>query len=311
MSRLPFILVFSMLSTSCATLMNRSDTSIVVYTTEPSLISIESKTFKTYENKTVIPVERKNEALKIIASTDSLRKEFSVEPRNSAWYWLNIPFNYGIGMIVDGKKPKRYAYPKRIFVDSKDSTGTYEKFGRGNRKGEWQLHVSLPHVNSFLFVPEHEGVKTKTGFMGLSAGLDHYHTQNQYLSVGIWGVMDLLVPVPAPIDYSGEHAFMRSGFITLSNNHRLGRFSVGYGLAYVKNTWDFVYFDRFDPPPPTRKAVKRSHNALGFFLPAYFQTGENFHIGVLYRPTFFRSTLDDKFVYEHLISVDLAWKIGL
>lgn len=51
--------------------------------------------------------------------------------------------------------------------------------------------------------------------------------------------------------------------------------------------------------------------ALGFVFPTYFQFGEYFSVGVIYRPTFYRPDLTDKFAYEHLISVDFAWKIRL
>lgn len=122
---------------------------------------------------------------------------------------------------------------------------------------------------------------------------------------------DFFVPFPAAVDISGEYELMSSRYASVSNNHRLGRFSFGYGLSYSKNTWDYRYYDRFDPPPLAREPIKRSHNAFGLVFPTYFQLGEQFNIGVIYRPTFFRPTMTYKFAYEHLISIDFAWKIRL
>lgn len=41
------------------------------------------------------------------------------------------------------------------------------------------------------------------------------------------------------------------------------------------------------------------------------QRSEDFNIGIVYRPTFYRPDLINKFKYEHLISIDFAWKIRL
>lgn len=262
-------------------------------------------------NKVNLNVERKNDKLQIVASTDSLAKTFEIEPRNSFMYWSNIFFNYGIGMLVDRNNPKRYSYPQSIYINSSDTNSRYYLFGQSNNKGELYLHLSLPYINSFRLTPDNEGTKINTGFWGLTIGLDYYHSKNQFVNIGISGVSDFFVPVPAAVDIGGEYELMSSRYISISNNHKLRRFTIGYGLSYARNTWDFRYYDRFDPLPPTREPVKKSSNAFGLIFPTYFQVGEHFHIGVVYRPTFYRPTMIDKFKYEHLISIDFAWKIRL
>ncbi len=291
--------------------MNQSHKDITIYTTEPSKIILNRDTINTIDNKATLKVERKKEVLNVTASTDSLTKTIEVEPKNSFMYWSNIFGNYGIGMLVDRNNPKRYTYPQRIYINSTDTISRYYRYSQANKKGELHLHISLPHINSLNLTPENEGAKSNTGFWGLTIGLDYYHSKNQFLNIGISGVSDFFVPFPAAVDISGEYELMSSRYGSISNNHRLGRFSLGYGLSYAKNTWDFRYYDRFDPPPPTREPVKKSSNAFGLIFPTYFQLGEHFNIGVTYRPTFYRPRMTDKFKYEHLISIDFAWKIRL
>lgn len=297
--------------TSCATIMNQTHKNITVYTTEPSEIIFQKDTIKTLYNKANLNVERKNEKLQIVANNDSITKTFEIEPRNSFMYWSNIFCNYGIGMLVDRNNPKRYSYPQRIYINSSDTISRYYLFGQSNNKGELYLHLSLPYINSFRLTPDNEETKINTGFWGLTIGLDYYHSKNQFINLGISGVSDFFVPVPAAVDLSGEYELMSSRYISISNNHKLRRFTIGYGLSCAKNTWDFRYYDRFDPPPPTREPVKKSSNAFGLIFPTYFQVGEHFNIGVVYRPTFYRPNMVDKFKYEHLISIDFAWKIRL
>ena len=180
-----------------------------------------------------------------------------------------------------------------------------------NKKGELHLHISLPYINSFRMLPEKEGTKINTGFNGLAIGFDYYHSNNQFVSFWGAGVQDFFMPPLGAIDMSGEWELMNSLYISLSNNHRVRRFTFGYGLSYGRNTWDFIYTDRFDPPPPTREPVKKSHNAIGLIFPTYFQLREHFFIGAIYRPTFIRPNMQNKFVYEHLISIDFVWKIRI
>lgn len=306
-----FILTVSTLLTSCASIMNQSHTHITVYTTEPSEIILNRDTILTIDNQATLKVERKNEVINIIATSDSLTKEIEVEPKNSIMFYSNIFFNYGFGMLLDRKNPKRYAYPQRIFINSEDTDNRFYRYGHPNMKGDFHMHISMPHINTFMSQPENEESKINTGFWGLTIGLDYYHQKNQFLNFSISGVSDFFVPVPAAIDIIGEYELLSSRYVSFSNNHRLARFTLGYGLSYARNTWDLRFYDRFDPPPPTREPIKRSHIAFGFVFPTYFQFGERFHLGAIYRPTLMRPGLTNKFKYEHLISIDFAWKIRL
>ena len=310
MRQVLFILIASILLSSCATIMNQPYKNVKVYTTEASRIIYRHDTIKTKNNKANLWVERKKELLSIVAITDSITKTIEVKPRNSFMYWSNIPY-FGIGMLVDMKNPKRYSYPKRIYINSADTISKYYHYSQSDNKGELHLHLSLPYINSFSLKPQNEARKANTGFWGLSIGLDYYHSNNQFVNLGTSGVLDFFLPTLGAVDLIGEHELMNSWYISLSNNHKLRRFSVGYGLSYGKNTWSLGYSDWGDPPPPTRDPVTKSHNAFGLIFPTYFQCSEHFNIGVVYRPTFYRPNLTDKFSYEHLISIDFAWKISI
>jgi hypothetical protein len=305
-----YVLIVFILMTSCATMFNQPHENLTIYTTVPSKVIYNGDTIKTIDNKAKFRAERSKNPISLIATTDSLTKTFQVKSQNSFMYWFNIE-NWFIGMIVDRKKPQRYSYPPRIYINSADTTSKYFKYQPANNKGEIHLHLSLPYLNSFRLTPENEGTKVNTGFWGLTVGLDYYHSTNQFINLGVSGVTDFFLPFPAAVDISGEYELMSSTYISLSNNHKINRFNIGYGLSYARNTWDFRYYDMFDPPPPTREPVKKSSNAFGLIFPTYFRLGRHFNIGVVYRPTFYRPNLTDEFKYEHLISIDFAWKIRL
>ena len=308
------ILAVSILISSCATIVHQPYKKVKVHTTEPSRIVHRHDTIKTVNNKASFWAERKKAPLSIVAINDTITKTIEVKNRISTAFWLGNLFS-GVGVFgyaIDLTNPKRFTYPNNIYINSTDTISRYYGFSIDN-KGELYLHLSLPHINSFCLRPEKEGYKVNTGFWGFKIGLDYYYLTNRFISLNVSGVSDIFVPFPASPNFGGKYELMNSMYISLSDNYRLGRFTVGYGLSFAKNTWDFRYYETHEPnpPPPTREPVRKSHHALGFIFPTYFQMGESFNIGVIYRPTFYRPNMTDKFRYEHLVSIDFAWKIRL
>jgi len=305
------ILIMSCFLLSCATIMNQPYKNIAVSVTKPSRIVVNKDTVQTVDNKARIVVQRSKEPIILIAITDSLKKEVNIDSKNSGAYYINIFYNYGLGMLIDQHNPKRYTYPDRIYLNSSDTLNEFFKYGQDNRKGEVYLHLSLPYINQFRLKPDNESVRSNMGFWGVSAGLDYYHSKNRYLNFSASAVTDFFLPVPAAVDLSGEYELMTSSYFSLSENYQIKRFSVGYGLSYTRNNWNLSYSSWGDAPPPTREPVSKSNNSIGLLFSTYFQTLHNFYIGLIYRPTFIRLHTTNPIQYEHLISIDLAWKIRL
>ena len=304
MKQIFYTLIASIFLTSCATIVNQPYKYVTVHTTKPSNIIFKHDTINAIDNKVHLKVERKNESLSIVTTTDSLVKSIRIEPKSSIMYWSNICFNYGIGMLVDMNNPKRYSYPNKIYINSADTSGNYSIYGQANNKGELYLHLSLPLINSSLIMPENEEAKVKMGIGGITIGLDYYHSKKQYIHLGFSGLSG------GSSLKNSELETLSSNYLAVSNNHKIGRFAIGYGLSFAKNTWEKYSISPWFFFVPI-KIFEKSHYTLGIMFPSYFQLGEYFNIGVVYRPTFYRPNMANKFVYEHLISIDFALKIRL
>ncbi len=309
MKKAVYFLVCAMLLSSCATILNRRQTYIDVYTTGPSRVIVDADTLQTNQNKASLVVDRSSKPVSIVVQTDSLSKTLTIPAGNSPAYYLNIPYNYGIGMLIDMNNPKRYRYPKRIYLSSSDSLPAYSRFGRGNHKGESYFHLSIPFINSFLMRPAHEpNAKVHTGFWGFSMGMDYYHSRNQYVSLTASGATDVFF-FPLLEMIFGESEVMYSSFLALSNNHKFKRISAGYGLAYGINTWQRVYGLTLYSSSASIEPVLKEHQVMGFIFPCYYQLGDHMNLGIIYRPTMLRFDSKPTLAYEHLVSVDVAWKI--
>jgi len=306
-------LTISLLLTSCATLTNQAWTVSTIYTTEPTKIVFQNDTIKTKRNKVKLILERQNAPIEIIAITDSLKKKVTIKAVNSIEYWANIAYFYGIGMLIDNRNPKRYTYPPKIYLNSTDTINKYYNYyERWNNKGQLLLHLSFPYYNSFRLSPVNESTKKNFGYMGVSVGLDYYHSKNQFINISASRVTDCSAPFVMDdfVSENEKYEYIYSTYLSLSNNYKIKRLSIGYGLSYAINTWELVEYGRYGSIP-VEVSVTKTNKALGLVFSSYFQATPNFYLGVIYRPTLLRPDIKPTFKYEHLISIDFAWKIRL
>lgn len=110
---------------SCATIFNSSKTTLNVYTNQPTKLIVANDTSKNTSTVRTITVGRNKNELKLVIFNDSLQRTLNIKPFSSFAYWANLGFYYGLGMLVDLNNPKRYGYPKMVYVDLEDNTNEY------------------------------------------------------------------------------------------------------------------------------------------------------------------------------------------
>jgi hypothetical protein len=229
------ILFIAIVLSSCATILNNPRNEVSIYTDSPATVEQNGEKVPTNSNEVNIYPKRQQEDLRLIVSNDSISKTVTIPSRYSAAYYLNIITNYGIGMLFESDSDISYTYPGEIFINTSDTNDYYQTYNPWSKKGNLYLHLSFPYINSFMFKPNGEpDAKINTGFMGLSAGLDFYHSDHQFLCVNFSAVTDFILPAPAPIDPIGENEAMASVYFTLTNNHAIKHFKLGYGLSLSK-----------------------------------------------------------------------------
>lgn len=310
MSPWPLALILLCLISSCATIMNQPQSATVVHADKPTRLLVNGDTIDMTNRTYKLQLERSKKDVQLTV-LDSPRTTITLPAHNSFAWYANIFCNYGIGMLIEKNDPKRYTYPAHVYLNNPDTAKRFVATRPIPQKGRLELHVSLPHINTFSFQPVGESRQASAGFWGFSLGVNYYHRKNQFLQFAASALADVEIPFWAHIDYSGEVEFMNSQSLSLTNNHYLKRFTIGYGLSFARNRWGVAYHDRFDPPPPTRDPVTKHHYSLGLLASGYCNLGKSFSVGLIYRPGLYRVSQPAQFVYEHAISVDLAWKIVL
>ena len=186
-----------------------------------------------------------------------------------------------------------------------------------SKEGDWDFRIAIYWINNFFTKPDEEKNKSSTGFLGLAFGLDYYHSEHSFINLGIAGAMDFFLPFPAAVATmpGTQYENMASAHISLSNNHKIVDFAIGYGLSYALNHWNTgcspgLSGKKEEVCDGSIYEARRTHGSFGLIFPTSYQITENFDIGFAYRPTFYRPSIAaDKFAYEHLISFVLGKQI--
>lgn len=298
-------LLLPLLFTSCATLLNGNYRPMVVHTAKPSKITYDGGTVSC-PAQALITLKRSPEPAEITVTSDSISTKYSFAARNSLAYYANIVTNYGIGMLIERGNPKRYSYPRKVYIDSLGNLSFHPRHDlQEKRAGNLDLFVSLPYASSFLLHPEGENSKSSFGFLGFATGLDYYTSKKNFLNLTAGAVLDFSLPFPAPIDYGGTYETMHSVYFTLSNNHVVDRFSLGYGLSYNVNTWNRLHGMDVDETTALPEVTKRQAS-MGLHFSTYYRSRKSFRIGLVYRPSLIGPN-----GYEHVVSLDLGWTVRL
>ena len=324
------ILLIILLSlTSCATIFAKKTYELEIKSYSNTKIKINDSI---YNLPAKVNVKRSRKDLPIILISDTLNKKYNIKSSISPKYlYGNLSFVHfaPVGYLVDLTNEKRFYYGKSHFLNISDTitelnTPIRESFKNSKKdisnyftekyqtnKGQINITISIPWVNNFNYQPNDENQKNSTGFLGLSTGIEYYHNEKKFLSLNASAVMDFIAPVPAPFSYDGEAEFFNSLSISLTENHKFNRFTFGYGINYSKNSWKFDNTEYDENLPNSKKPILKSNYGIGLIGNGYFRVSNNFFVGLNYKPNLYNLKPINKFQYEHVISLDLAWKIKM
>ena len=313
---------------SCATLFSNREVKVLLTSNNAKAkVRINDSIYNLPAN---VYLKRSREDFKFIFLTDSIDRNHVIKSKLSGKFWVgNLFFGSPISYVIDLKNDKRFTYNKSVFIDTKDASLVVKKmpfvkslksgFAKSieNQKGIFKFSLSMPYINSFIYRPIGYDEKSSTGFLGVSAGLAYFYKSNNFIELKTSAITDFPIPVPAPIEYSddsnGRQNFSSVSF-DVTNNTQLNRFTYGYGLSYESNRWNYfksIYSNDEFHTLIEDFSIKTINKNVGFVLNGYFELGDKFNLGLIYRPSIINLNQGVKFNYEHTISLDLQWKFNL
>lgn len=302
---LPFLILISAICVSCNSVrlpfkstervrVISQNAGSIVYNQDTLVLNHQKKDFLIEEHyNQILKVSRSKKPLNFrFIGVDSLVKDYVIIPKNL------------IPTYKDPIPDKNYSYATKInpvLLQSKDTIELKAKTFIRPKKGSAYLNASIPFANFHNFDSKNQGRVSASGLFGFSLGLDYYYSKNQFFNLTYSTILSIPLTLYESFDdeYVDSETSLWSNYFSLLNNHRVGFLTLGYGLSFTENNYNLP------------EANRKKHYAVGNIFMAYAQLSKAFHLGVVYKPTYYRPQLSDKFQYEHSISIDFMWKIRL
>ncbi len=310
------LFLFLVLLNACATLTNQSRQNVVVYSNQKQASATINNNTQTLP--ATFRVTRSKENLQVKLKTDSLIREFDVKPTLSKkfktgnlLFLFYCPYTY----LVDLTNPRRFTYGDSIYLASDAYTNRIcaKEIPKTflTEKGQLYVGLSLPWYNGFYLQPEEGHIKTNTGFWGGSTLLEYYYHSQRSLEFRASYTLNYYLPLPPVLPEEGEIESIEVFSLSLIHNHKFSRWFVGYGIQ----TSQISYANTFNPgyllPPPENELTESKHLSVGLETQVYRQVSKSLFIGIRYTPSFFELQPKNQFCYEHVLSLDFAWKLRM
>ncbi len=311
------LILLGFLLNSCATLLNSKQMKIAVHSIpEGATLCLDADS--SVRTPVCLEVPRSYHDFNLRVRNDSLVKTIRIKSRVSPEFkWGNLLLGYycPLGYIIDAtSREKMYGYDPAITIDLSDHYRDYTKW-ESPKKGRFYLRGSFPWFD-FADYDNGRGFANYSSFMGLSGGLDYYHSDGSFLSLsgGATGISDLAFPV---MDRWYPDTTETVSFFSalLTNNHDLDlfatdliSFTAGYGLSfshfrYRQEAWDSVNMKSVE-------LFKSSKSAIGFCLDLNLNLFKYTFIGLTYLPSCY--TLSSrKWEYSALTYIDFGIRVPL
>jgi len=317
--RLLFVVFYSFVLTSCASLIHRPTMYVNIYTDLDSATVYINDSQKSYSTPAQIEVERSNTDLKIMVGKDSVLNAHKITSRLSLAFWAGNFFNqtYGIGYAIDLTSPKRFTYPRNNYIIL-DSSNRF--FSSGVQKplrwvppvrNQLSLKISIPEGNHF-YINQGTDYGSAFGFTGLSAGLEYYVTDRYSINSDFAVMTDFMMPFPAPIETDvGSHRSTAS-ILDIQLGYDIKSFHLDAGFQGNRTTYyDSAHFLLFPDNTAATRFTSRQFSA-GLAFSGYYKFTNGFNLGLNYYPSLAVWNIGEfDFHYSHLITFEILFKIRL
>jgi hypothetical protein len=317
--------------TSCATIRNKKTTVLNISTPEYNTKIVYKDS--TYDLPQALELKRSRKPLVLNAVRDSVSHPYIIRAKGDGWFrygnlmFLTFPPAGALGYLVDYTNPRRYYYGRELVVNTKEEDTVFIHPVRAHSlgqplsyfrkdfagKGDY-LTISVPIFDHMYLQPRGYGDRALAGYFGFSIGYEHYYTKHKAVGIRA-GFMPHVDEAPvmdswhSPVS-SDETTF--GFYLTAFKKHHYNREAFSYGINFSQNFWkheDYLY-KNLDSTESVTYGHTRPTSSLGVELAAYHYLNRVIQVGLIYRPTFLTVMPAFKMMYQHTISVDVAFRFN-
>lgn len=102
---------------SCATIINSRTVLVQVIADRPMDLVLDQDTFPRHSDTITLILPRAKETVALLLLGDSVERSIALRSKLSPVYWFNTVPYFVPGLAIDRLSPKRFDYPRQIYVD--------------------------------------------------------------------------------------------------------------------------------------------------------------------------------------------------
>lgn len=181
------------------------------------------------------------------------------------------------------------------------------------KQGDKRLVLKLPHINYLSLQPLGKHKDNKTGFNGYGLGYEYNYKDHKFIEASLSFISTFELPFPAPLDKVSDDyiKYLYSYYVSVTDNFVWNRITLGYGVNFASNDRKLVLNPIHDESSKPYHRITHTNKSFGLTFNSFYRIGKSFNMGVIYRPSLLKVNQNTEFVTEHLISIELNWKIQL
>jgi hypothetical protein len=151
-----YLILFTILLSSCATLVNKPETEVRIYTDVDSVkFCVNNDTTKWYDAPAIVSVMRSPDDLIITAKKDTILKKFIINSGLTSQFWLGNMFcGAPISYIIDFYSSRRFKYPQYITLNLNHlNNDAFNDFDTWSRPEKNLININLTFsAGNLLFI---------------------------------------------------------------------------------------------------------------------------------------------------------------
>lgn len=265
------VLFIAISLTSCASVFNGRSTTVNFSADNPSQLIYKKDTIAINMEKVAINPTRSRKPLEFTIVKDSLTEAFALKRKTSVLFWLNLPYTYGVGMLIDFTNQKRFTYKKNLYFITDSVTN---QIVLSNKKV-----TRLPKNKWFLYTSPLQAIDVFSTPM-LTLGTEYFVRDNVSLSAEFGAKYTNLPRRDFNLSFLENRSFLYRletkwyNFINLTNDVHLNEYlGLEYRLLksqfndninyFEANTNNFDITDNF----ATKKTVAIVNLKYGILVP--------------------------------------------
>ncbi len=296
-----FPVIFILLFSSCASLLNRPYTYIKVETDLDSTVVKVPNDRTNYIAPAIVPVKRSKYDIVLELHNDTINKTVQVPSKLSPAFTVGNLFSAGLyGYLIDLTNPRRFTYPKSVYVDMVSDNIVLNNNYFEPGKGSVFLTCNLPLISQF-YSYDGNSYSSQMGVWGIGSGIEYYQTPKEYFSIQFSAMLGVSEELPPDQDLYRKYQSTMAFYIGLRQNFKKQKWHFGLGPAYtsIVNKQYKQYVGTY---------TKQIYQGIGFSLTSSRQLTKHAYVGVVYTPLVFTRNRFYTIGYQHSISLDFSLK---